>query len=465
MNDFEAEARRWRDQGELFARDRPIIIARAPGRLDLMGGNDDYTGGMVFEATIREATWAAAQARTDRTIEIVNPQIREHGWQDRVVFELDQLSDVEAVKSLFRGNDALRWTAYVLGVFFWLKQEFAVRNRSGTSLLLWSDVPLNKGVSSSAAVEVATMKAVAKAHGIDLSGVELAEACQWAENVIAESACGVMDQIAVVLGDEHCVLPLVCQPCLPQPLVRLPAGLACWGIDSGVSHQVSGIEYEAARAAAFMGYKLLCDNENIPVTFDQASKIPRYTDPRFGGYLANLSPSVYRARENELPLELTGREYLEIAKEHVDPFTAARPEVTYRVRACTRYAVEENHRVQLFAELARGMSDGFTRSGALLLGELMYQSHWAYTETGLGSDMTDLLVELARGFGPARGVYGAKITGGGGGGTVAILARENAGDAISEIVSRYREETGIEAYVFHGSSMGADRFGTIILEP
>lgn len=465
MNAFEAEVRKRRDGSELFARDRPIFIARAPGRLDLMGGNDDYTGGMVFEATIREATWAAAQARADRTIEIVNPQMHEHGWQDRVVFEIDQLADVEAVKSLFRGNDALRWTAYVLGVFFWLKQEFASRMRWGTSVLLWSDVPLNKGVSSSAAIEVATMKAVAKAHGIDLAGVELAEACQWAENVIADSACGVMDQIAVVLGDEHCVLPLVCQPCLPQPLVRLPTGLACWGIDSGVRHQVSGIEYEAARAAAFMGYKLLCDNENIPVTFDRASKIPRYTDPRFGGYLANLSPSVYRARETELPPELTGQEYLEIAKEHVDPFTAARPEVTYRVRACTRYAVEENQRVQLFAELARGMRDGFTEPGALLLGELMHQSHWAYTETGLGSDMTDLLVELARGLGPARGVYGAKITGGGGGGTVAILAREEAAESIAEIVSRYREETGIEAYVFHGSSMGADRFGTIVVEP
>jgi galactokinase len=326
-------------------------------------------------------------------------------------------------------------------------------------------VPLNKGVSSSAAVEVATMKAAAKAHGIDLAGVELAEACQWVENVIAESACGVMDQIAVVLGDENAVLPLVCQPCLPRPLVRLPQGLACWGIDSGVSHQVSGIEYEAARAAAFMGYKLLCDNEGIGVDFDASSKIPRFTDPWLGGYLANISPSAYRARESELPLELLGQEYLKIAATHVDPFTVARSDVAYRIRACTRYAVEENHRVQLFAELAGGMCDGYTEQGALLMGELMYQSHWAYTETGLGSDMTDLLVELARGLGPQRGVYGAKITGGGGGGTVAVLARADGEAAITEIVARYREETGIEAYVFRGSSVGADRFGTLVVEP
>ena len=73
----------------MFARERPIFIARAPGRLDLMGGNDDYTGGMVFEATIREATWAAAQCATDRAIVLVNPQMGEHGWHERVEFALD----------------------------------------------------------------------------------------------------------------------------------------------------------------------------------------------------------------------------------------------------------------------------------------------------------------------------------------------------------------------------------------
>src|SRR5260221_13770824 len=107
------------------------------------------------------------------------------------------------------------------------------------------------------------MKAAAAAYGIDLSGVELALACQWVENVIAESACGIMDQIAVVSGIKDCMMPLVCQPCNPEPLISLPNELRIWGIDSGVSHQVAGIEYEAARAAAFMGYKIICDSEKI----------------------------------------------------------------------------------------------------------------------------------------------------------------------------------------------------------
>jgi L-arabinokinase len=465
MNAFVDDVRAMRERGEVFARDVPIYVARAPGRLDLMGGNDDYTGGMVFEATIREATWAAAQARSDGTIVLVNPQMCEQGWQQRVEFQLADLTDDDRVRKFVNREAGVRWTAYVLGLFYWLKQHFAAEVRGGMNVLVRSDVPLNKGVSSSAAVEVAVMKAAARAYGIDLAGVELAEACQWVENVIAESACGIMDQIAVVLGDEGSVLPLVCQPCEARPLVRLPGGLARWGIDSGVRHQVSGDEYEAARAAAFMGYKLICDRQRIPVRFDSAAKIPRFTDPRLGGYLANLQPSKYRALEEHLPVELTGSEYLALAKEHVDPFTKVRPEIRYRVRAGTRYAVEENHRVQLFVELARGMNEQFTTEGAALMGELMYQSHAAYTETGLGCDKTDLLVEYARELGVRRGIFGAKITGGGGGGTVAILGRADAEESLGHIVDRYRNETGIEAYVFRGSSMGADRFGIVVVEP
>jgi galactokinase len=466
MSAFEASVRALRLRGELFARRLPIYIARSPGRLDLMGGNDDYTGGMVFESTIREATWAAAQTREDVTIALVNPQMREHGWQERVEFKLGQLSDPEAVRALVGRDPKIRWTAYVLGVFYWLKQHDPQRVAQGMNVLVQSDVPLNKGVSSSAAVEVAVMKAAARAYGIELAGVELAEACQWVENVIAESACGIMDQIAVVLGDEGYVLPLVCQPCIPQPLVRLPEGLTTWGLDSGVSHQVSGIEYEAARAAGFMGYKLICDWEGLPVTLDESGRIPRFTDPRWNGYLANMSPSEFQQFKERLPLALTGAEYLaDPLQQHVDPFTKCRPEVTYRARACTRYAVEENHRVMLFAELARGMSAGFNAAGATLMGELMYQSHHAYTETGLGCEFTDFLVAQARKLGSARGIFGAKITGGGGGGIVAILGRGNAEEAIRQIVDNYVDILGIDAYVFRGSSMGADRFGIVVVEP
>ncbi len=355
MNDFLEQVRALVRGEQLFSRGAPIFVARAPGRLDLMGGNDDYTGGMVFEATIREATWAAVQRRRDQRIVLVNPQMSEHGWQPQVECELTELTSEAAVRAIVNRSPQVRWTAYVLGLFYLLRERYGDQARHGATVYIASDVPVAKGVSSSAALEVAVMKAAVAAYGITLDGVELAEACQWAENVIAESACGIMDQITVVLGDEGHVLPLVCQPCVPQPLVRLPEALTCWAIDSGVSHAVTGHEYEAARAAAFMGYKLICDSAGLSIRADKASLIPRFTDDRWGGYLANLAPSQFRAQfEAQLPEAMTGQEYLQLAGTHVDPFTKVRDDASYAVRACTRYAVEENLRVTMFAELARG---------------------------------------------------------------------------------------------------------------
>jgi L-arabinokinase len=463
LKDFQSVARRQLGEGGTFSTGRPVAIGRAPGRLDLMGGNDDYTGGLVFESTIREATFAAAQLRDDGAVVLANPQMAASGWDPLVTVSLDDLDDETAVRDFAGRSEALRWTAYTLGCLHYLRSRHADRVRAGLSLLIHSDVPLNKGVSSSASVEVAVMKTAAHAWGIDLRGEELATACQWTENVIAQSACGIMDQIAVTLGDEGCVLPMLCQPACVEPLVSLPQSLQVWAVDSGVSHQVSGIEYEAARAAAFMGYKLICDLEGIPVKEDDSGPIARFTDPVWSGYLANLPPSLFRARyAAKLPETLTGSEFLRLAGMHVDPFTPIVPEYRYAIAANTRYAVEENHRVHLFSELARGAGDDSERAFRQM-GELMYQSHYAYSECGLGAEATDLLVQLAREAGAASGIFGAKITGGGAGGTVAFLGLKSAADAFQSLVRRFGETRGFDPYVFEGSSMGADRFGIATL--
>src|SRR5438552_3866261 len=95
-----------RDKEEFFFRGRPVFVGRAPGRLDLMGGNDDYTGGLVFEATIREATWAAVQLREDKRIVFFNPQMREQGWRERVEFELGELTSEAPVRELAQRDPA-----------------------------------------------------------------------------------------------------------------------------------------------------------------------------------------------------------------------------------------------------------------------------------------------------------------------------------------------------------------------
>ncbi len=447
---------------EFFDCGKPVCIGRAPGRMDLMGGNVDYTGGLVFEMTIREATWAAAQMRNDNRIVLRNPQMLEHGWKADVEFCLEDLNDESMVRTLVNKSPAVRWTAYVIGVFCYLRKWFPSETRTGINLYLESDVPLNKGVSSSAAVEVATMKTACHAYGIDLKGIELARACQWVENTIAESACGIMDQAAIVLGREGCCLPLLCQPCTPFPTVKMPSDLTVWGIDSGIRHAVTGIEYEAARAACFMGYKLVCDWEGLKLQIEESDGISRYIDTRWNGYPSNISPSELRSTyEQRLPEVWTGAEYLKNAEFHMDPYTQVRPEVPYRLRACMRYAVEENHRIQSFVELVRSSAEASAESTFTLLGELMYQSHYSYTECGLGSEATDMLVDLVREEGSENGLFGAKITGGGAGGTVAVLARNDAADAFSRVVQRYKEHTGISPYVFEGNSDGADQYGIV----
>ena len=449
---------------DFFAADRQVMISRSPGRLDLMGGNDDYTGGLVFESTIRESTYAAAQLRNDGWVVLRNEEVNKAGWQGDIRIELERLRDEEGLKSWIGESPSLRWTAYVLGNLHYLLRKFPLQVEKGLNLYMQSSVPFNRGVSSSAAIEVAVMKASAAAYGIDMRGVELALACQWVENTIADSACGIMDQIAVVSGREGHILPLVCQPCNPEPLIQLPSELKVWGIDSGVSHQVAGIEYEAARAAAFMGYKIICDLEGIPVTTDGSAEIPRYTDPVYNGYLANMSGSIFKSKyEQRLPLTSSRVQFLAAHQIHPDPFTPLKDDVVYNIRANTRYAVEENQRVQLFSELSRGAAAAPSQRSFVLMGELMYQSHYAYTECGLGAKATDLLVGLCRAEGIANGIYGAKITGGGAGGTVAILADARAGESIQRIFDSYTAAGLGSPYLFEGSSDGADAYGVVVL--
>jgi len=461
MNEFEAAVERLRQTGGCFAQSGPVHIARSPGRMDVMGGNVDYTGGLVFQATIREATWAAVQLRTDDLFVFHNPQMADQGWDADVEVGLSILADEGKTRSFVSAGPGVRWTSYVAGVFHLLIRRYPEKVRRGATVYIESNVPLNKGVSSSAAVEVAVMKAAVAAYDIPLQGIELALACQWVENVIAESGCGIMDQAAAVLGDEGHMLPLLCQPCQPYPLVRLADELTVWGIDSGVSHMVSGMEYEAARAASFMGYKLICDFEKIPVRLDERGKIPRFTDPKWNGYVSDISASRFRSRyEAMLPQSMTEKEYLASAQVHVDPFSTLRAGVPYRVRACTRYAIEENLRIQTFVSLARTTDAAGAEDRYRIMGELMYQSNWAYTECGLGCVQIDQIVELVREAGPQNGLYGAKVSGGGAGGTVVVLGLKKAAACFREVAESYGKTRGFKPYVFEGSSIGADRFGT-----
>jgi len=128
------------------------------------------------------------------------------------------------------------------------------------------------------------------------------------------------------------------------------------------------------------------------------------------------------------------------------------------VRAATAHAIEEHQRVTEFRGLLAGKShvDEQTR---VRLGELMYLSHASYSACGLGSDGTDQLVALVREAGPSQGLYGAKITGGGSGGTVAILVGRDLRRTVGVLADRYGRTSGHGSAVYVGSSDGSRVFG------
>ena len=187
-----AEARR------LFDPKREIVVARAPGRLDVMGGIADYSGSLVLELPLQEATYAALQRDPSRRLRIVSlaedsalalafemPLADFEGAGDPV--------DYEAARARFERDPARHWAAYVAGVFLVLMREREFNFQDGARILIASRVPQGKGVSSSAALEVAVMQAVAAAFEITIEAREMALLCQKAGNLVAGAPCGVMD--------------------------------------------------------------------------------------------------------------------------------------------------------------------------------------------------------------------------------------------------------------------------------
>ncbi|HMV82387.1 MAG TPA: galactokinase family protein [Blastocatellia bacterium] len=442
---------------ELFAPGAELFVARAPGRLDVMGGIADYSGSLVLEMPIREATFAALQRDAERRLKIVS--LQEDGAPP-LVFEMP-LSDFDGLDYAaacrhFRRDATQHWAAYVAGVFLVLMRECDTEFREGARLLISSRVPQGKGVSSSAALEVATMQAVAAAFGTSLNGRETAILCQMVENLVAGAPCGVMDQMTAACGAANQLLALLCQPAELSGLVSIPDEIQFWGLDSGVRHAVTGADYGSVRVGAFMGYRILAELAGLTVT---PAKPVNIDDARWSGYLANVTPSEFEQHfAARLPERIGGADFLNRYGGTTDGVTQVDPDKTYAVRIPATHAIYEHHRVRLFAEL---LGAGVSERNLELLGELMFQSHASYSACGLGSAGTDRLVELVRET--KGGLYGAKITGGGSGGTVAILGRRNATDAVAQVAERYALENGHPPYVFSGSSPGSAAFGHLRL--
>lgn len=445
------------ERGESFFRSaHPITAARGPARLDVMGGIADYSGSIVFEGTLGRAAIVGFQPREDEILKVRSTWLEQIGKKCDFEVSLDSLHEAlenggyRAVSDLFSTESDEKWAAYVLGALPVLEQEEGLRLEHGANILLWSDVPVGVGVASSAAIEVASMHAITGGLNCELPGKRLGALAQIVENQVVGAPCGIMDQVTSALGQQDKLLALRCQPCEILGYHELPPEVGVFGISSHVEHSVGGDPYTDARISAFMGLKIILD------AMEGEGQKPGKKDR----YLCNITPRMYREKYRDLlPDRIRGEQFLERYGETTDPVTTVDPDKTYTVRPGTEHPIFENERVQSFIEcLDRALAGD--RTALVEAGGLMYASHCSYSwNCGLGCHETDLIVQLVREHGPESGMFGAKVTGGGTGGTVAVLADLEAEDVVARVADEYSQRTNLTPDIFDSSSPGACEFG------
>jgi L-arabinokinase len=258
------------------------------------------------------------------------------------------------------------------------------------------------------------------------------------------------------------LLKIKCQPEGEITSLTIPDGVHFVGIDSGVRHAVTGASYSDVRVAAFMGYRIIADHLDLKFEMGDLRKAV-IDDPLYHGFLCNIPLAEFQTRfAARLPERMQGAEFLARFGGTTDAVTAVEPNRRYPVRAATTHPIEEQARVEQFIEL---LGAPVTPANLTTLGTLMYEAHASYSHCGLGSEATDALVEAVRRAGPERGLLGAKITGGGSGGTVALLARGETGLATATaIAAQHAHNIGLRPYLFRGSSPGAMQVEPLLLE-
>jgi len=391
----------------------PRWQGQAPGRLDFLGGVADYSGSLVLQTPIQAVTRVTLTPLSELHLELTSEQ------EGAAVLPLPPQALMEASPLLCHGLETVaqqgrawldehrapRWTRYPVGCFLLFCQAQQWRPAGGLQFAIASEVPASMGVSSSAALEVAALRALEEMSGRRFQGTALARLAQRAENGLVGAPCGLMDQLAASHGVRGALLPILCRPDVLDEPAPLPDGAAAVGWPSGVRHAVTASPYATARAAAFMGRKILEAALTRPLA-----------------HVTELTPSeVAEVGETLLPPALLGRDFLARHGGVDDPLSRIDPARLYPVRAAVLFPIEENHRCARAICLLRGVGPDDRRRTLQAVGELMYHSHAGYGAMGLGCPETDAMVQAVRERGPDHGFYGARVSGGGSGGTVVVL--------------------------------------------
>ena len=355
----------------------PGGFTEAPGRVNLIGEHTDYNQGFVLPVAI------------DRTIAVAFAP-REDGRVRAYSLDFDQ-EDEFALADICRREDE-PWANYVRGVALILQQ--AGHRLTGLDLAIQGDVPVGAGLSSSAALEVATLGAFIAAAGLTLSDQDKALLAQRAENEFVGVACGVMDQMAAVFGRADHALRIDCRSLGTEPVpLNLEAhGLCIVVANTGVRRALTSSAYNQRREECNRAVGLL-------------ALLLHKRRPRS---LRDITLNDLRAHGRFLPQELLRR---------------------------ARHVVSENARVLATV-------DALQRGDLEEVGRLFYASHESLArDYEVSSPELDLMVELARSL---EGVVAARMTGAGFGGCTVNLVRSDALDGFRrQVIEAYRARTGL----------------------
>jgi len=364
------------EAAELFARtygNKASWVSVAPGRVEILGNHTDYNEGFVMPFALDRATSVAVRPREDRLCRLVS-----RDFPGRAEFPVDEI----------QSDSSASWADYPKGVLWALGSEGV--DLRGFDGAIASDVPVAAGLSSSAALEVATALAAGKLFGLEWDPMALAKLCQKAENEFVGVRCGILDQFSSLFGQPDCGLFLDCRT-LEHSV--LPLG------DSGLS-------------------LLICDTQEKHNLISSKYNERRQECETAAGRLAEQYPSVRSLRDVSLSmLEENGQDLAE------------------NVFRRAKHVVTENDRVLAGRDaLERGDLDG--------LGRLMWASHESSRDLFENStEKLDFLVKTARSF---PGCLGAKLCGGGFGGCTVHLARTGAVETSRDgLVEAFEDAFGV----------------------
>jgi len=328
-------------------------------------------------AAIDLSTWVKVSPLEQRKL-----QIHSENFGEDVEVDLDD-------RNLTRRG---HWSDYPVGVAVML--ERAGNHLRGAKLHIRGEVPLGSGLSSSAAIEVATACALVANSGIRIDRRDLALLCQKAENEFVGARVGIMDQFVSLFGQAEKALMLDCRS-LDFELLPLPDNVRLIICNTMVKHELASNAYNERRAQCEAGVK----------------------------HLAKFVPNVVALRD--------------VTLEQLERFGRDLPEVVYR--RC-RHVITENARV---LSAAQALKQGDLKD----FGKLMAESHQSLRDDyEVSSEELDLMVELAR---TVDGVYGARMTGGGfGGSTVNLVAREHVETFRERVAEGYENVTKLKPEIY-----------------